>query len=101
MNTDKTQIAAAAPEVTDIKKVPEAELRTDLDAAYGDMLYCETAIKLGIKIDETRRRLEVDRQLVKMIEAELSRRRFHRKPPRPKEKVELLPPPLLDEELKK
>ena len=63
----------------DIANIPANELILDLDAAYGDIINCKAALKLNIvrlrNNESVQGRLEANEWMVKIIKAELARRR--------------------------
>jgi hypothetical protein len=62
----------------DLSTFPLQELKDDLRASTNDIIVCELALMQGHKTygdgKSTQRRLDVNKQIVKMIEAELKRR---------------------------
>lgn len=61
----------------DIRSIPEHELRSDLNDSYGDLMSCESALKLGINDvsgSSAQERLDANKGFIVKIKAELVRR---------------------------
>lgn len=61
----------------DITKIPEEELRKDLEDSYADILACEAALRLGLESysgGKVEHRLNSNKYFVEVITAELQRR---------------------------
>jgi hypothetical protein len=63
--------------MSDITKIPEAELKQDLKDSYADILTCEIALRIGdytYSGGSIQERLDANKHFVKVITAELKRR---------------------------
>ena len=64
--------------MTEMTKIPTAELRTDLAESLADIRLCETALRSDVtyySVDKSvNYRLDINRKIVDRIKAELARR---------------------------